>query len=159
MQTKFAMTDEPREKRKFTNIAQHPKIGFILGVALLSALTGCVGYVDGPRGEVYTQPSVYVETGVAMQDDYVYYPAYQVYYSSERHQYVYRDGRSWVSRPAPPRVAVDVLVASPSVRVGFHDSPANHHAEIVKQYPQHWSPPGQAREKHEDHGNGHRDGR
>jgi hypothetical protein len=126
----------------------------------LSLLAGCVGYVDGPRGEVYAPaPSVYVETGVTVQDDYVYYPAYQVYYSSYRHQYVYQDGRSWVSRPAPPRVAVNVLFASPSVNVGFHDSPARHHAEIARQYPQHWSPPGQTNEKHENHGNGHQENR
>jgi hypothetical protein len=136
------------------------KIGFIFGTAALSLLAGCVGYVDGPRGEVYAPvPSVYVEEGVPMQDDYVYYPAYRVYYSSYRHQYVYQDGRSWVSRPAPPRVAVNVLLSSPSVNVDFHDSPANHHAEIIRQYPQRWSPPGQTKERHENHGNGHQENR
>ena len=133
-------------------IAEYSKIGFLFSVALLSALTGCVGYVDGPRGEVSAPaPSVYVETGVAVQDDYVYYPAYQVYYSSYRHQYVYQDGRSWVSRSAPPRVAVNVLVASPSVNVGFHDSPANHHTEIARQYPKHWVAPAANRDNHDDH--------
>ncbi|HWC59836.1 MAG TPA: hypothetical protein VHC44_09090 [Verrucomicrobiae bacterium] len=121
---------------------KNSKIGFIFGAAALSLLTGCVGYVDGPRREAYAPPpSVYVETGVAVQDDYVYYPAYQVYYSSYRHQYVYQDGRSWVSRSAPPHVAVNVLFASPSVNVGFHDSPANHHAVIARQYPKQWAPP------------------
>ena len=124
----------------------HPtgKIGIIFGTAFLAALTGCIGYVDGPRhGEVYVRPpSVQVEAGVVVQDDYVYYPGYQVYYSSNRRQYVYRDGRSWVSRSAPPHVSVDVLFASPSVRLDFHDSPAIHHATVVRQYPKHWSPPG-----------------
>ena len=116
-------------------------IGFIFGLALLGLLTGCVGYVDGPRAGVYAPPpSVYVEAGVAAQDDYIYYPAYQVYYSTYRRQYVYLHGRTWVSRPTPPRVSVNVLFASPSVRVDFHDSPANHHAEVVRQYPKHWSP-------------------
>src|SRR5437867_1226530 len=114
MQTRFAITDQLPKKGSFMKIAQDSKIGFVLGVALLGALTGCVGYIDGPRGEVYSPPpSVYVEEGVAVQDDYVYYPAYRVYYSSYRHQYVYQDGRSWVSRPAPPRVTVDVLLSSP----------------------------------------------
>lgn len=131
------------------NKIKSSKIRFVLGTALLSLLSGCVGYVNGPRAEVYAPtPSVYVETGVAVQDDYVYYPAYQVYYSGERHQYIYRNGRSWVSRPAPPRVAVNVLFASPSVRVGFHDSPANHHAEIVRQYPKHWAGPEAHRDDH-----------
>jgi hypothetical protein len=79
---------------------------------------------------------------VVLQDDYVYYPGYQIYYSSNRRQYVYLQGRSWVSRPAPPRVSVEVLFASPSVRLDFHDAPSIHHASVVRQYPKHWSPPG-----------------
>jgi len=123
------------------------QIGFALCVAPLAALTGCIGYVDGPRhGGGYVQsPSV--------QDDYVYYPGYQVYYSSNRRQYIYQEGRSWVSRPAPPRVSVDVLFASPSVRLDFHDSPAVHHATVVRQYPKNWAPPGSS----PGHGQGNKD--
>src|SRR5690242_5304286 len=105
------------------NKTMNSKIGFVFGVALLGTLAGCVGYVDRSHARVYAPaPSVYVETGVAVQDDYVYYPGYQVYYSSYRHQYVYQDSRSWVSRPAPPHVSANVLFASPSVQVDFHDS-------------------------------------
>jgi hypothetical protein len=117
------------------------RIGFAFGAALLGALTGCVGHRDGPhhaRGYA-PPPPVYVEREVVvLQDDYVYYPRYQVYYSSNRRQYIYQNGRSWVSRPAPPRVSVDVLFASPSVRLDFHDSPSIHHATVVKQYPKKW---------------------
>lgn len=135
------------------NKAKCSKIGFVFGTALLGVLTGCVSYVDRPRGGgVYVEPpSVYVQGGAVLQDDYVYYPGYQVYYSSTRRQYVYRDGRSWVSRPAPPRVSVDVLFASPSVRLDFHDHPSRHHTTVARQYPKHWAPPG--------HNQGHRDGR
>ena len=121
------------------------KTGFALGAALLGVLTGCVGYEDRPRQvNVYAPPPppVYVESAVMVPDDYVYYPGYQVYYSSNRRQYIYREGRSWVSRPAPPRVSVNVLLASPSVRLDFHDSPAVHHATVVRQYPKRWTPPG-----------------
>jgi|WetSurMetagenome_2_1015567.scaffolds.fasta_scaffold1080685_1 hypothetical protein len=119
------------------------KIGFALCTVLLGALTSCTSHDDGQRHRrAYAEPpSVYVESGVVVQPDYVYYPGYQVYYSSNTRQYVYQDGRSWVSRPAPPRVPVDVLLASPSVRLAFHDSPAIHHAAIVQQYPKHWAPP------------------
>ena len=118
------------------------KIGFVFGAALLGALTGCI-HEEGPRhAAVYAPPAaVYVESGVVVQDDYVYYPGYQVYYSSNQRRYVYLEGHSWVSRPAPPRVSVDVLFASPSVRLDFHDSPAGHHAAVVRQYPKQWSPP------------------
>ena len=120
------------------------QIGSVLCPALLGALTGCVGYVDEPRhARVYAQPPpVYVESGVVVQPEYVYYPGYQVYYSGNTRQYVYLEGRSWVSRPAPPRVSADVLFASPSVRLDFHDSPAIHHTAVVRQYPKHWAPPG-----------------
>jgi hypothetical protein len=131
------------------NRTNPPKIAFVFGAALLGALAGCVTHVDGPRhGHVYEQPPV-----VLVQDDYVYYPGYQIYYSSYRRQYVYQDGRSWVSRPAPPRVSVDVLFASPSVRLDFHDSPSIHHARVVQQYPKHWVPPGSS----PSHGPGSRD--
>ena len=51
------------------------KLGFVLCAALLGALTGCI-YVDRPgHGEVYVQtPTVQVEVGDVVQDDYVYYP-------------------------------------------------------------------------------------
>ena len=129
--------------------------GLVSCTAFLGALTGCVGYVDEPRhGRVYEQPSpVYVESRVVVQDDYVYYPGYQVYYSSNRRQYIYPEGRSWVSRPVPPRVSVNALFASPSVRLAFHDSPANHHATVVRQYPRQWAPPGWSNNR----GQGYRD--
>jgi hypothetical protein len=123
------------------------KIGFVSGTILLGILTGCVGYVDEPHHHVRgyaPPPAVYVEEGI--QDDYVYYPSYQVYYSNTRHNYIYLEGRTWVTRPAPPRVSVGVLFASPSVRLEFHDSPARHHSQVVRQYPKHWAPPGRERE-------------
>jgi hypothetical protein len=107
------------------------KAGVVLGAALLMTLTGCVAYVDRPpQGSVYVAPPA-----VAVQDDYVYYPDYEIYYSSSRHQYAYLEGNAWVSRPAPRGVSVNVLMASRSVKMDFHDSPANHHAAVVKQYP------------------------
>jgi hypothetical protein len=113
------------------------KVGLALCAALLGALTGCVGYVDGPRAGYYAEPSV-----VVVQDDYVYYPQYECYYSVSRHQYAYREGNAWVARPAPRGVAVNVLTRSPSVKMNFRDSPANHHADVVKQYPKNWKPSG-----------------
>jgi hypothetical protein len=126
------------------------KAGFVLCAVLLTSLTGCVGYVDGPRAEVYVPPPA-----VVVQDDYVYYPDYEVYYSGSRHQYFYMDGGAFVSRPAPRGVSVDVLFASPSVRMNFHDSPANHHAEIVRQYPGNRSPRGQKDNRKDDQRDDH----
>ena len=113
------------------------KAGFVLGAVLLVTVTGCVAYVDGPRAGIQVEPYVFVA-----QDDYIYYPGYDVYYSSHRRQYAYLEGGAWVSRPAPPGVSVNVLLASPSVRMDFHDSPAHHHAAMVRKYPRNWAPPG-----------------
>lgn len=113
------------------------KFSLVLCVALLGTLTGCVGYVDGPRTGIYAEPYAF-----AVQDDYVYYPNYECYYSVSRHQYAYREGNAWVARPAPRGVSVNVLLASPSVRMDFHDPPVQHHAAVVKQYPKNWKPSG-----------------
>jgi hypothetical protein len=129
------------------------KAGFLLGVLLLATLTGCVGYVDGPRAGVQVEPYAF-----AAQDDYVYYPNYECYYSVSRHQYAYREGNAWVARPAPRGVSADVLLASPSVKMDFHDSPAQHHAAVVKQYPKNWKPSDAKQDQnrkddqHDDHG-------
>jgi hypothetical protein len=131
------------------------KIGLALVIASFVTLTGCVGYVDGPRVGVGVEAPVFVA-----QDDYVYYPDYECYYSVNLHQYAYREGNAWVARPAPRGVSVDVLMRSPSVRMDFHDSPANHHADVVRQYPGNRAHPGakQSRGNQKD-GRGENNGR
>lgn len=121
--------------------------GTVLFVVLLA---GCV-HEPRHRADYSVPPPDYVEVGGVVRDDYYYYPGYQVYYSSSRHQYIYQEGSVWVTRPAPPRVSIDVLYASPSVRLDFHDAPSIHHSRVIRDYPQHWTPPGS------NHGN--REGR
>jgi hypothetical protein len=136
------------------NFFKANKAGLVLGAAFLVTLTGCVGYVDGPRAGVYASPPV-----VEIQDDYVYYPNYECYYSVSRHQYAYFEGGAWVSRPAPRGVSVNVLMASPSVKMDFHDSPAHHHSEVVRKYPRNWAPPGSHQGQKEDRQEDRRDNR
>ena len=133
-----------------TKQATAVKLGFLLCAVTAGALSGC--YVEGPpHAQVYAPAPT-----VVVQDDYVYYPGYQVYYSNSRHQYRYQEGRSWVWRPTPPRVSAEVLLASPSVRLDFHDAPERHHATVVRQYPKHWAPAGPGHHDGEDHGKDHR---
>ena len=126
--------------------------------ALLGTLTSCVAYVDRPApGSLYVVPSN-GDAAFIVEDDYVYYPSYECYYSVSRHQYAYREGNAWVSRPAPRGVSVNMLVASPSVRMNFHDSPAQHHAAVVRQYPKNWKPAGASQgqnRKDDPHGDNH----
>jgi len=130
-----ALSDYARLMNKTKLFLQPGNAALVLGVALVFTLTGCVGYVDTPGSAV-----VVASPAVVVQDDYVYYPNYGIYYSSSLHQYAYLEGGAWVSRPGPRGVSVDVLLASPHVRMDFHDSPANHHAEVARQYPKNWKP-------------------
>ncbi len=137
-------------------------IGLFSGGALLLTATGCVSYVDRAQpGEVYVQRSapVFIE-----QDDYIYYPQYRIYYGSRSHHYYRYEGRSWVAGPTPHGVAVNVLFASPSVNVEFHDSPSAHHEQVIKTYPRNWQPSGGNNHRKEGHpyrpyGNGRDDDR
>jgi hypothetical protein len=126
-------------------------VGIALSAVLLLTLTGCTGYVEGPRAEVAVESPT-----VVVQDDYVYYPSYGIYYSSSRRQYAYLEAGAWVSQPAPRGISVEVLRASPSVRMDFHDSPANHHAAVARQYPKTWKP---ARSNQKDNQHDERGGR
>jgi len=133
------------------------KLGLVLAAALIGTFTGCVTRVERARpGEVY-EVAPPVQTTVVIEDDYVYYPHYEMYYSSSRHLYAYRDGPRWVSRPAPRGVTAEVLFASPSVRMTFHDSPARHHAVIHRQYPNNWSPAGHDHDRNDDRKDNRRD--
>jgi hypothetical protein len=119
------------------------KTGFMLWAAFLVTLNGCVRDVDRPRADhVYVLPPAQLEPVYAGQDDYVYYPRYQMYYGNHSQRYFYQQGHSWVSRPEPQGISVRVLQSSPSVPVGFHDAPAAHHDQIIRTYPKGWAPPG-----------------
>jgi hypothetical protein len=123
------------------------------------ALTGCGN--DGSRrpGTYYDRPAVQVQTAVIIQDDYDYYPGYEVYYSRSRREYVYRDGNAWVRRPQPPGVRLDVLLASPSVRMDFRDSPEQHHNTVIRSYPRNWQRPEMNPKAKDDHRNDKKDDR
>jgi hypothetical protein len=115
----------------------------LAGLVLLAGTTACVrdqraGYRSGPVGPA--------QTTVVLVDDYDYFPGYETYYSRSRHDYVYRDGNAWVRRPAPRGVSVDVLLAAPSVRLDFHDSPQLHHSTVVRSYPKTWKAPDKGKE-------------
>jgi hypothetical protein len=128
------------------------KVGFALAAVLMAALTESAGYAGGVSIGIdvippvvvvappVVAPPVVVAPVVVVQDDYVYYPDYGIYYNSGRHQYYYLRGDAWVLAPAPEGVAVDVLLASPSVHMDWHDSPANHHKEMLQKYPKNWKP-------------------
>ena len=130
-------------------------VALFTGIAVFSAagLAACA-YQEPGRPVGYSP--VPVQTTVVLQDDYVYYPQYEVYYSSSRHQYGYRDGNAWAWRPAPANVSLNVMLSSPSVHMDFHDSPERHHATVVKSYPKNWHAPA-AKQGKDDHQNDKKD--
>jgi hypothetical protein len=121
------------------HILKSHRSGLILGALLLVTLAKCVSNAEG-QSAVITVNTPVVTPQVVVQDNYVYYPSYGVYYNSSRHEYAYLDAGAWVSRSAPQGVTVEVLLASPSVKMDFHDSPERHHAKMLQQYPKNWAP-------------------
>jgi hypothetical protein len=155
-------------KKHFINTS---RVGFVLGAALLVTLSECKSYAGDLRigislpvpvvvvapAVVVAPPVVVVPSPVVVEDDYVYYPSYGVYYNTSRHQYAYMDGGVWVSRPAPIGVSVDVLLASPSVQMDFHDSPERHHAMMLQKYPRNWKRSDGDHDRKDDQRDEHRD--
>jgi len=154
MQPGFTETDQTPGHGISMNKTKHSKLGLVLGIPLLGLLSGGIGCFHETHHARYAQPPpAYVESGAVVQDDYVYYPGYQVYYSNSRHQYRYQEGHSWVWRPTPPQVSAEAMASSPSVRLDFHDAPERHHATVVRQYPRNWTPPPQNHGEREGHKN------
>jgi hypothetical protein len=143
------------------------KSGILLNAVLLLTVIGYGGCSDAPSAEVQSRSSAAVPSpspttvqvassgdvtaqsstvaevsspDAVAPDDYVYYPSYGIYYNSHRREYASLQGGAWVSQAGPSGVAVDVLLASPSVKMDFHDAPANHHAAVARQYPTSWKP-------------------
>jgi len=110
--------------------------GLLACTAILVTLTGC--FTEGSGRRTGYQGRMSGQVMVSYQDDYDYYPGYEVYYSRNRREYVYRDGNQWVRRSEPRGIPASVLLSTPSVRVDFHDSPEQHHAAVVRSYPRDW---------------------
>lgn len=108
------------------------------GPACLLLLGGCETDNHRPHRGHASHSSVQIQGSVVIMDDYDYYPAYETYYSRNRREYVYRDGGTWVRRPQPQGVSIELFFAAPSVRVDFRDSPEQHHATVVRTYPKTW---------------------
>jgi hypothetical protein len=59
-----------------------------------------------------------------LQGDYALYPAYQIYHSARRKNFVYLRSGSWVTRSTtPPGITESELLASPAVRLGSGIAP------------------------------------
>jgi hypothetical protein len=117
--------------------------GFVLGALLLTALANGAISANAQSIITVTPPSIVVTPPVVVappvvQDEYIYYPAYGIYYNSGRHQYAYLNNGAWTTAATPYGVTADVLLTSPSVRMDWHDSPEKHHADMMQRYPKNW---------------------
>ena len=129
---------------------------FVFGAVLLAALTGGAGAAYA-QNIVVSLPVPVVVVAPGVQDNYVYYPNYGTYYNRRSHQYYFLRGDVWVTQPAPEGVTADVLLASPSVNMDFHDSPARHHADMLKRYPHDWKRDAAHQDRKDDRRDDHRD--
>jgi hypothetical protein len=69
----------------------------VLGAVLLAALTQCTFNADAQSVGITSNPPIVVVPPVVVQDDYLYYPSYAIYYHTYRHQYAYLNGDTWVA--------------------------------------------------------------
>lgn len=125
--------------------------GLVAGSIILGTLAGCMSDDTSSRRNHQGRHTGHMQATVVYQDDYDYYPGYEVYYSRTRREYVYRDGSAWVRRPEPRGITLDVLLAAPSVRVDFRDSPELHHDTVIKSYPRNWEKSDQRRDDKDTH--------
>jgi hypothetical protein len=137
--------------------------GLLVGTVFLTAFTGCdtddTTRRDRHRDRDRDRANVHGQATVVFEDDYDYYPGHEVYYSRNRQEYVYRDGSQWVRRREPSGVTLDVLLATPSVRVDFRDSPERHHDSVVRRYPRNWNRQNDRDDRRRDDKDERRDGR
>jgi hypothetical protein len=121
-----------------------------LAIVVMGALTGCPKQPPPPPApaapQVVAAPPATVVEEPPVADGLVYYPDYEIYYDPVGAVYWWNHAGVWVSDREPYGVSVDVLLHSPSAHLNFRGSPAEHHAEIVRQYPHGWR--GDDRERH-----------
>jgi hypothetical protein len=122
------------------NLSRNRWLRCALWVALIGTLAGCVVEPVQPRRVYVAPPVVEVDQSVGIEGGLIYYPDYEVYYDPVVQVFWFPRGGVWVTGPRPPGIRVDVLLASPHVRMDFRDSPGNHHGEVVRRYPHGWRP-------------------
>lgn len=109
--------------------------GIVPVAACWLALSGCV---DAPRVQTLAvQPNLaQLQTARGVRANYVYYPDYEVYYSRNYQQYVFRYNYAWMTQGTPPPgLPPAVLESARTVPMVFHDEPSRHHAEVVLIFP------------------------
>lgn len=105
-----------------------------------SAVVAAPATVSPAPAPVTPATSMPAPAPTVAQDEYVYYPGYELYYCVNRQQCMYLQNGVWVAGPVPQGIDSATLFASPSVKMNFHDSPMNHHAVIAQKYPKNWMP-------------------
>ncbi len=130
------------------------RTALILGALVTVALIKCGGTVQAQNVTV-SVPVPAPSVTVVAQDDYVYYPQYGMYYNRTHHRFYSLNHGAWVVGAAPVGFTADVVLASPSVHMDFHDTPEHHHADIIKRYPHDWKPA--AHDDRHDHDGDHHD--
>ena len=131
--------------------------GLLAGAVLLTAPAGCMTAGSGRSAHYPTRPAV--QASLMIEDDYDYYPRYEIYYSRRRHEYVYRDANAWVRRSDLRGITLAMLEAGPVVHMDFHDSPEFHHGTIVQSFPRNWEQPGHQHDDKNHHRDDKRDGK
>lgn len=99
-----------------------------LGAIALLAVSGCVTNEDAAGGvAVFGNPGY--QTRTVVQNDYFYFPDYDIYYNRASGEFLSVENGRWTSRNRPLNVPVNRLLASRAVSVNTYISP-QHHREV-----------------------------
>jgi hypothetical protein len=115
--------------------------GTCLGILSLLLLAGCA---DSPPWGTWSKAPSQQQIAAVLRrpNTYIYFSNYQIYHNPARSEYVFWDGKTWVTSPQPPEeLSAELLRDSPAVALELRDHPAKTHAEVVRRYPRDWRSP------------------
>jgi hypothetical protein len=104
-----------------------------LGALTLLGLSGCATNGDPFSGltRILSFPG-YVNREV-VQNEYLYYPEYDLYYNRNSQQFLSVENNRWVTRNHPRNVSAERVFASRSVRIDGYSTPEQHRNAYYEQ--------------------------
>ncbi|AOS46209.1 hypothetical protein Verru16b_03306 [Lacunisphaera limnophila] len=125
----------PRDCRRAGPLARWAGGGLLV---LAGLLAGCTGFPQAGPGSYYPTPTE-LQARLELEERYVYFPGYEIYYNRTQGYYVYRTHGGWVDEfELPLEVDRQEMLASPFAAMSFHDHPEAHHEQVVRDYPRNW---------------------
>jgi hypothetical protein len=104
-----------------------------IGVLFSFSFSGCT--TNG--NPLFSLPGIFgeapYENRTTAQNQYLYYPDYDLYYNRNTGDFISFENNRWIARKSPRNVSSDRLFASRSVSLQGYDTPEQHRAMYYRQ--------------------------